>query len=277
MRVWQWGYEADKYDSFTFPNPIEVFDQYFEPYFDGTLIGNKWGDVKFETYRSDKVSSDCTGIGSQIPIFNERAAQVLSPFLNANVELLPIQHPAQRFYAVNVTRLIDGLDYDKSEVQYAEGHPGFVVDVSRFVFKLDVIRDYPIFKIPEFKRLRVFVTDTFKEAVEANRLTGFTFKLLWDSGLSGAAEVELEQQFQKALAAVEHSKGEEFTFEEAVKRIEAGEGVASGKWRLQQALDGTVRLGNLQADGGYNWIQPIYYPPVLLDLKWHVVIPLQVE
>ena len=38
-----------------------------------------------------------------------------------------------------------------------------------------------------------------------------------------------------------------------------------------------VRLGNLQADGSYNWIQPIFYPPVLLDLKWHVVNPLPVK
>lgn len=55
-------------------------------------------------------------------------------------------------------------------------------------FKLNVIQDYPIFKIPEYKSLRVFVTDTFKEAVEANGLKGFTFELLWDCEDNGDAE-----------------------------------------------------------------------------------------
>lgn len=270
MKVYSWGYETDKYDSFTFPNPIEVMDEYFDRYFNGTLIGDHWGDIEFKTYRSRK-PCDCTGIGSNIPIFNKRAIQVLAQYLDSNVELLPLKHPDQTFYAVNVTRLIDGLDYDNSEIEYVKGHPNFIDHVHRFVFKQNVIQDYPIFKIPEFKRLRVFVTDTFKEAVEANGLKGFTFELLWDSEDNGDAEANLERQYQEALAAIERNKGEEFSFKEALKRMEAGESVASGKWRLQQAADGTIRLGNLQADGSYNWIQPIYYPPILFDLKWHAV------
>ncbi|MBY3619953.1 hypothetical protein HGO21_10390 [Acinetobacter sp. CUI P1] len=85
------------------------------------------------------------------------------------------------------------------------------------------------------------------------------------------AEADLERRYQEILAAVERNKGEEFSFQEAERRILDGEGWASGKWRLQHAPDGTVRLGSLQADGSYNWIKPIYYPPILLDLKWHVV------
>lgn len=269
MKVWKWGYESDKYDSFTFPDRDAV-SEYLDPYFNGTVIGDKWGVVPFETYRSRK-RCDCTGIGSNIPIFSEKAVQVLEPHLNSNTELLPLQHPSKAYYAVNVTRLIDALDYENSEVEYVEGHPGFVRDVHRFAFKLDAIQEYPIFKIPEYKRLRIFVTDTFKEAVEANGLKGFTFELLWDSEANSDAEADLERQYQEALAAVERNKGEEFSFDEAIKRMEAGESLASGPWRLQQASDGTVRLGNLQADGSYNWIQPIYYPPILLDLKWHVV------
>lgn len=28
MKVWKWGYEADRYDSFTFPNSSGAMDQY---------------------------------------------------------------------------------------------------------------------------------------------------------------------------------------------------------------------------------------------------------
>lgn len=188
------------------------------------------------------------------------------------MELLPLNHDTQRFYAVNVIRLIDGLDLEKSIVKYVEGHPNFVDGVIKFAFKLDVIENYPIFKIPEYKRLRVFVTDTFKEAVEANDLKGFTFELLWDSEESGDTEARLERQYEEKLAAIELNKGDEFSFDEAIRRIEVGERVASGKWRIQKASDGSVILGSLQADGSYSWIQPTYYPPVLLDLKWHTVM-----
>lgn len=69
--------------------------------------------------------------------------------------------------------------------------------------------------------------------MEANGLKGFTFELLWDSEDNGDAEAKLERQYQEALAAIERNKGEEFSFKEALKRMEAGENVASGKWRLQ--------------------------------------------
>lgn len=220
---------------------------------------------------------ECTGVNSNIPIFSKRAVQALAPYLTTNVELLPLQHPTWNFYAVNVTRLIDGLDYEHSVIEYLEEHPTVIKNVSRFAFKKDVILDYPIFKIPEYKRLRVFVTDAFKEAVEANGLKGFEFRLLWDSEASSDEDAELERKYQELLAIIERNKGEEFSFQEAERRILDGEGCASGKWRLQYAQDGTVRLGNLQWDGSYNWIQPIFYPPILLDLKWHVVDALPVE
>lgn len=275
MKVWQWGYDGDRYDSFTFPNTND-FDQYFEPFFNGAPIGDNWGSVQFETCHSLK-TTDCTGIGSNFPIFSEHAVQMLTSYLESNVELLPLQHPTESFYAVNVTRVIDGLDYENSIVEYVEGHPNVVRKVLRFAFKLDIIRDYPIFKTPVHKRLRVFVTDAFKNTVEANGLNGFTFELLWDSEDNRDKEAELERRYQEMLAAIERNKGEEFSFREAERCMLDGEACASGKWRIQQAPDGTVRLGNLQWDGSYNWIQPIFYPPILLDLKWHKVDTLPID
>ena len=38
-----------------------------------------------------------------------------------------------------------------------------------------------IFKIVDEKKRRAFVTEEFKRAVEENQLTGFKFKLVWDS------------------------------------------------------------------------------------------------
>ncbi|OZQ69248.1 hypothetical protein CA600_03500 [Paenibacillus sp. VTT E-133280] len=275
MKVWRWGFEADKYETFSFPNP-EDSKKYLRSRFNTEPLGEEWQNVHVEITGSRKVG-DCTGVNSNIPIFSEQAVQVLAPYLTSNVELLPLQHPTKSFYAVNVTRLIDGLDYEKSIIEYIEEHPNVIKNVSSFAFKKDIIQDYPIFKIPEYKRLRVFVTDTFKSAVEASKLKGFTFELLWDSEANLNTEADLERQYQEMLAAVERNKGTEFSFQEAERRILDGEGCASGKWRLQHAPDGTVRLGNLQWDGTYNWIQPIFHPPILLDLMWHKVNILPID
>lgn len=43
MRVWKWGYESEKFETITFPMMSEVFDQYFDPYFNGLPINDKWG------------------------------------------------------------------------------------------------------------------------------------------------------------------------------------------------------------------------------------------
>lgn len=269
MRVWRWGYESDKFETITFPLMSEVFAQYFDPYFNGLPLNDKWGEVQVETYQKRK-PADCTGIGNNIPIFGERAAQVLDTLLADQAELLPLQHPDKTLYAINVIRVVDALDHERSEIEWLAGRP-LAKKIHKYVFKPQALEGCTIFKIPERKSLRVFVTDAFKEAVEANKLKGFSFELLWDSEADGSAEVELERKYQEALAAVERSKGEEFPFSEAERRVEAGRAVASGKWRLQQAEDGSMQLGNLQADGSYNWIQPLFYPPVLLDLKWHEV------
>ncbi|KGE17115.1 hypothetical protein [Paenibacillus wynnii] len=108
-------------------------------------------------------------------------------------------------------------------------------------------------------------------------MKGFSFELLWNSESRVDAEADLDRRYQEMLTAVECNKRDEFSFQEDERRILNGEGCASGKWRLQHAPDGTVRLGSLQADGSYNWMQPIYYPPILLDLKWHVVDTLPMD
>lgn len=74
--VWKWGYESEKFETITFPRMNEVFDQYLDPHFNGFPIKDKWGEIRIETYQKRK-PTDCTGLGSNIPIFSELAVEVL--------------------------------------------------------------------------------------------------------------------------------------------------------------------------------------------------------
>ena len=51
----------------------------------------------------------------------------------------------------------------------------------KYVFRSDVVRDVPIFKINDERSRYAFVSDEFKQTVESNNLSGFIFKLVWDS------------------------------------------------------------------------------------------------
>lgn len=273
MKIWRWSYEPDKYDSFTFPDHAEVF-KFLDEHFDGNPIGESWSEFRFETYRSRK-TCDCTGIGSTLPIFSEQAIKLLEPCLNGNAEILPLQHPTKKYYAINVTRVIEGLDFQKAVLERHEQYTQIIKDITKYAFDLNAVKDYAIFKLPEFKKTRIFVTDHFKNAVEEHGLTGFEFTLLWDSEEDSASMVDTEMRYREALEAIERNKGDEFSFQEALKKIESGEAVASGKWRIQQDHELNIILGELNPDGSYYWIEAIYYPPILLDLKWHLVNKLE--
>jgi hypothetical protein len=51
----------------------------------------------------------------------------------------------------------------------------------KYSFVLEVVRDQPIFKLPEEKITRVFVSDLFRDRVLAAGLKGFEFTEIWDS------------------------------------------------------------------------------------------------
>ena len=51
----------------------------------------------------------------------------------------------------------------------------------KYSFKPEVVENVHIFKLKDSPVSTFFVSDTFKKVVEENNLTGFNFKLVWDS------------------------------------------------------------------------------------------------
>ena len=85
------------------------------------------------------------------------------------------------YYAINVTTVLDVIDYSKSRyITFDDGKKIMVFE--KYAFKLcdELIRSN-IFKIIDETRGEAFVSDRFKESVEKNNLTGFRFELVWDS------------------------------------------------------------------------------------------------
>ncbi len=121
--------------------------------------------------------SDFPGLTTHIPIFSPRAAEALHDLLAGNGHFVALDCPAcpDLFQAFNVTRLVEALDVERSEVKrYSSGR---IMRIRRYHFHAERLAGWPIFKIPEEPLKSVFVNRDFVRRVQEAQLTGFCFTL----------------------------------------------------------------------------------------------------
>ena len=108
------------------------------------------------------------------PCFSKRACEALSDLLDGNGELLPVETENGVYYIYHVTKVIDILDLNKSDITFKHSHPRIALEVDHFVLSDGLDIDAAIFKIPQLV-YSVFVTDTFYQRVMESNLNGFRF------------------------------------------------------------------------------------------------------
>jgi hypothetical protein len=222
------------------------------------------GKMFLITFESKKMR-DTIHIGSGMVAFSEKAVEIMMPFLNGNVQILPLLHPIQKYYLLNVTNVIDALDYNTSE--FLKLRSGKMVRVEQYAFKEDVVDNQDIFKIPYFTTSYVYVSDSFRQAVIDNKLTGFNFIELWDS--NGVLESELPEpkEWQDPI------NSESFSFEIAMKNAEnIGNTYRSGRWRLRYNQNGDLEIGEVTKKGETYFNVLVYIPPIIMTQKWYLEI-----
>lgn len=204
------------------------------------------------------------------PIVSEKVKDILLPIVAGEVETLPLAHPDLKLFMLNITNVIDCVDYKRSVIKLTK--KGNFARFIKLVFDFSEIPENTyIFKIKETAIVQVFVTDKFKELVELHGLKGLDFSEVYDSAFTADKEEEQERNYQAALDSIERSKGIEFSYDEARILMEQGKAVASGKWRMQFDENGELWIADLTPTLLYDWGQPIYIPPVLMLLQWHEV------
>jgi hypothetical protein len=97
-------------------------------------------------------------------------------------EFLPLDCPDGSYCAYNVTRVIDVMDEDDSELERFSD--GGIMDIVRPAFYAERIASEVIFKLPQMRSTPIFVTDRFVERIEEHGLVGFDLKPVW-SGPEG--------------------------------------------------------------------------------------------
>ncbi|EFM09649.1 hypothetical protein PaecuDRAFT_3698 [Paenibacillus curdlanolyticus YK9] len=246
-------------------------DTHFHERFKGEPLSSCYEPIQLKVQRVG-TEEDFPNLSSGTLLFSKRAQAALRALVTPYAEFLEVngsELAGIEVELINVTNVVDALDHDRTEFKY-DACTGTVSGFNRLQLQLDKVVHNPIFRLPE-KPADLYVTDAFRDLVIKHELKGLIFEEVWSSEDTVDMEQARQQQYEDRLAIIERNKGEELSFQEALALVEADKAMASGKWKLQAHPATNVILGELMPDGDYEWIEPMVYPPMLLELHWHEV------
>ncbi len=177
MKIWKLDFEVDKYDNLEPINEITIDEIQT---FDGRSHVKDWKTLSVQRMEPEKGLKLSDAPGFFMPVFSKQAVECLKPLIDKNVEFLPLDFKEKEYYGVNVITVLDAINYESSQYKtFSDGKK--IMRFIKYAFLSEVVDGVPIFKIPDERRRWAFVSEEFKQAAEENHLTGFIFKLVWDS------------------------------------------------------------------------------------------------
>jgi len=189
MGIWKYKTDIEKYRDLGFVNRAD--SKLFVSNFRGKPFPQPWPSIpvyydkewedpniskaqrKFSARYKDLPKGDFPSLPGSVPVFSERALQVLEPLIRGSVELIPLVCQEDKLYLINVIDSLDCFDRQRSVLKELPG--GAFMGVDHYE-----IKNAQLFEgkgIVRFSGLPVdiFVTDAFRKLVEEHDLKG----LLW--------------------------------------------------------------------------------------------------
>lgn len=169
-------FESFKTDADNFANLVFANESEWEVIyrFDGRPLEHDWEPLRLELLNGDLPVGDFLTFQSHIPVFGTRARDELGDIFASSGEILPLSCPAEDFFALNVTSLVDALDEENSDIAYLSN--GKIFDIRRASFDPRLVSSMDLFKIPQAPLSKVFVSERFIERVKKAKLTGLLFE-----------------------------------------------------------------------------------------------------
>ena len=177
MKIWQLCFNVNNYANLQAVPPLTA-DEIQS--FNGSKKLMNWTPLRVEPIETDLELGDAPGF--TIPVFSQKACDALMPLMEQDVELLPLTCSKGTFFGVNVTNVLDVIDYENSVFRrFSDGKR--IMAFQKYSFRIcDALNRCNIFKITDEPTRRAFVSDRFKDAIEENGLEGFSLRLVWDNG-----------------------------------------------------------------------------------------------
>ena len=182
MKIWKLDSDVEKYDSLV---PVKyALDE--SQTFDGSKKKSHWKPMCVKRLNPEKglELSDISGFMTSFPIFNQKALDILEPLIRDSVEVLPLAFKGKKYWGINVISVLDVLDYSKS-IYRTFPNTNKIAIIEKYAFRnCAELKNHNIFKLVDEPQTRPFVSEKFKNVVEQNNLTGFSFELVWDNDIS---------------------------------------------------------------------------------------------
>jgi hypothetical protein len=181
VNLYRYVADSDKYDS---------LDDEGDWIWEAKPLAKSWKPARVAYYTNKGKCGDFISLTGPVPVFGERAWEVLRPLIGESVEALPLicdrkivaprygdikkvpAGPFGPFCAIHVLKVVDCLDRKKSGISEDEDTVYFV---PKYVFRPHRWKGEAIFKLPETQGLEVLVSDEFKNVVKENNLKGLEF------------------------------------------------------------------------------------------------------
>ena len=170
---------SDNFRIFEHDKPLAYCLQIGHLFDSGVYIGENWEPTHLKLFEGDKIQTEAKKsmpdiIDGVVTIaFNHKSKAILNPLINNYVEYFELFSEFGTFFEICVKQL-DCLDEKHSEIKYFQSS-GRIMKIEKFAFKWDLIKDVPIFCLPETGAKPIIVSQTFREYVLKNEIKGLIF------------------------------------------------------------------------------------------------------
>jgi hypothetical protein len=119
----------------------------------------------------------------EVPVVNRRASRLLADVAGTDIQLVPITVAghAGEYDIANIVSVVECIDLSRSDVAYWTEEDGLPDMVGKLQMVVDLVIDPDLAEGRHLFRLAgwqvaVIASDTLKSALEAERVTGITFR-----------------------------------------------------------------------------------------------------
>lgn len=178
MKIWKLTADVNNYESLM---AVDSDYDYYASILDGQSRIDEWEPVELKCMYGEGMPLSDFPYYYGDPVMSDKAIDVLEPLIKDSVEYLKVLFDEKSYNIVNVIKVLNVIDYEKSVYKTFADGKGILV-FEKYSFRMcDELCSSDIFKLVDEPRRDPFVSDRFKKVVEDNNLTGFKFELVWDS------------------------------------------------------------------------------------------------
>ncbi|MDK8182133.1 hypothetical protein [Paenibacillus sp. UMB4589-SE434] len=236
----------------------------------GLPLGGEWVPFKVQTYQEGS-RMDFYNYYGGIPVITEKTYEILKPYMENQVEFLPIIYDQTVLYAMNVTNVIDAIDY--RSIKVSKMPSGKLNPLDTYHFNNDKIKDIDlIFKIPEQVSTSVFVTSKFVDLLNMYKLEGPSLYLVWDKNIpvQSAATAEMLLRYDERLSQLNIcSRIPLLSFNDVIENLKVtNKQYRSKEYKLKYQFN-KVFISKYTNLSEFLWRPLHYVTPEIAGLLWH--------